>query len=84
MTLNNKDKILTTGWAGYIGSHTCKLMSKKGISPIVFGNLSSGKKNLLNGVSLYQEMFQDWLVAVKSQKKYLIGMLRKVVLQILF
>jgi UDP-glucose 4-epimerase len=53
MTLNNKDKILTTGWAGYIGSHTCKLMSKKGISPIVFGNLSSGKKNLLNGVSLY-------------------------------
>lgn len=41
-------KILVTGGAGYIGSHTCKALSKSGYTPIVYdslyrGNLSSVK-----------------------------------------
>ncbi len=34
--------ILVTGGAGYIGSHTCKALSKTGFLPIVYDNLSTG------------------------------------------
>lgn len=34
--------ILVTGGAGYIGSHTAKLLKKVGHTPIVFDNLSNG------------------------------------------
>lgn len=35
-------RILVTGGAGYIGSHTCKALAQAGHTPIVFDNLSSG------------------------------------------
>jgi len=35
-------KILVTGGAGYIGSHTCKLLSKNGYTPVTIDNLSTG------------------------------------------
>jgi UDP-arabinose 4-epimerase len=35
-------KILVTGGAGYIGSHTAKLLKKVGHTPIAFDNLSNG------------------------------------------
>lgn len=34
--------ILVTGGAGYIGSHTSKLLEKAGHNPVVFDNLSNG------------------------------------------
>jgi len=34
--------ILVTGGAGYIGSHTCKMLSQEGYQPVAFDNLSSG------------------------------------------
>ncbi len=34
--------ILVTGGAGYIGSHTCKALSKAGFIPIAYDNLSTG------------------------------------------
>src|SRR6185503_4868994 len=34
--------VLVTGGAGYIGSHTCKILAQEGYQPIVFDNLSSG------------------------------------------
>lgn len=34
--------ILVTGGAGYIGSHTCKALSKAGYTPVTFDNLSTG------------------------------------------
>jgi UDP-glucose 4-epimerase len=36
------EKILVIGGAGYIGSHTCLDLSRKGFSPIVYDNLSNG------------------------------------------
>lgn len=36
--------ILVTGGAGYIGSHTVKLLIEKGYNPIVFDNLSRGHR----------------------------------------
>jgi UDP-glucose-4-epimerase GalE len=35
-------RILVTGGAGYIGSHTCKALSKKGHEPVVYDNLFRG------------------------------------------
>lgn len=34
--------ILVTGGAGYIGSHTCKMLSQKGFIPIAYDNLVNG------------------------------------------
>jgi UDP-arabinose 4-epimerase len=36
------DVVLVTGGAGYIGSHTCKALSRAGYTPIVYDNLSYG------------------------------------------
>jgi len=35
-------KILVTGGAGYIGSHTCKALANAGLTPVVYDNLSRG------------------------------------------
>ena len=35
-------KVLVTGGAGYIGSHTAKLLKAAGIEPVVYDNLSTG------------------------------------------
>jgi len=40
--------ILITGGAGYIGSHTCKALSKAGYKPITFDNLSTGYEHAVN------------------------------------
>ena len=34
--------ILITGGAGYVGSHTCKVLARSGEEHIVFDNLSTG------------------------------------------
>ncbi len=44
MNIKNNN-ILVTGGAGYIGSHTCMLLHKKGYNPIVVDNLSTGREN---------------------------------------
>jgi UDP-arabinose 4-epimerase len=38
-------RVLVTGGAGYIGSHTAKLLHANGIEPIVFDNLSTGNRS---------------------------------------
>ena len=35
-------RVLVTGGAGYIGSHTCKLLATAGYEPITYDNLSTG------------------------------------------
>jgi UDP-glucose-4-epimerase GalE len=39
--------ILVTGGAGYIGSHTCKLLHKQGYTPVVLDNLVYGHKEFV-------------------------------------
>ena len=38
-------RIFVTGGAGYIGSHTCKLLAASGFEPIVFDNLATGHRD---------------------------------------
>lgn len=35
-------KVLVTGGAGYVGSHTAKALARAGIEPVVYDNLSAG------------------------------------------
>jgi UDP-arabinose 4-epimerase len=37
-------RILVTGGAGYIGSHTCKALAAAGFEPVTFDNLSTGRR----------------------------------------
>lgn len=37
-------KILVTGGAGYIGSHTCKALARRGYQPVVFDSLENGHR----------------------------------------
>jgi len=45
-------KVLVTGGAGYIGSHTTKELLKQGFEVVVFDNLSSGNKEFVLGRGL--------------------------------
>lgn len=38
-------RVLVTGGAGYIGSHTSKLLSAKGLEPVVYDNLVTGNRS---------------------------------------
>jgi UDP-arabinose 4-epimerase len=38
-------RVLVTGGAGYIGSHTAKLLNQKGVEPVVYDNLSTGNRS---------------------------------------
>lgn len=40
----NSRKILVTGGAGYIGSHTCKALARRGYQPVVFDSLENGHR----------------------------------------
>jgi UDP-glucose-4-epimerase GalE len=40
-------RALVTGGAGYIGSHTCKLLTREGFETVVFDNLSRGHRDFV-------------------------------------
>jgi UDP-arabinose 4-epimerase len=46
-------KVLVTGGAGFIGSHTCKALAQAGHTPIVFDNLSTGHADAVRWGPLY-------------------------------
>lgn len=52
-------KILITGGAGYIGSHTCKVLSQKGITPIILDSLVYGHKDFVKWGPFYQGQISD-------------------------
>ena len=49
-----KTLILVTGGAGYIGSHVCKLLAKRGFLPVVADDLSHGHKDFVKWGPLVQ------------------------------
>ena len=46
-----KNKVLITGGAGYIGSHTCIALHEAGYEVVVYDNLSNSSREALNRVS---------------------------------
>jgi UDP-arabinose 4-epimerase len=47
-------RVLVTGGAGYIGSHTCKCLAEHGIEPVVYDNLSCGHADAVRWGPLVQ------------------------------
>jgi UDP-arabinose 4-epimerase len=45
MTETHLRNILVTGGAGYIGSHTCKLLALSGFLPVAYDDLSLGHRS---------------------------------------
>lgn len=64
----NKEKILVTGGAGYIGSHTCVELAKSGYEIIIIDNLSNSKleavkrveKIVNKKINFYQADLRDY------------------------
>ena len=52
-------KILVTGGAGYIGSHTVDLMIRRGLDPIVVDNLSKGYRHNVDARRLHEMDIAD-------------------------
>jgi UDP-arabinose 4-epimerase len=46
--------VLVTGGAGFIGSHACKALARAGFQPIVFDDLSTGRRNAVRWGPLMQ------------------------------
>lgn len=40
-----RDRVLVTGGAGYVGSHACKALFEAGYEPVVFDNLQTGHRS---------------------------------------
>jgi len=47
-------KVLVTGGAGYIGSHTCKALAKRGLTPVTYDNLERGHRFAVQWGPFYQ------------------------------
>lgn len=62
-------RILVTGGAGYIGSHTAKLLRLEGIEPVVYDNLSTGNRSAVRWGPFVQGDILDtgYLVEVIEQ-----------------
>jgi UDP-glucose-4-epimerase GalE len=53
------ETVLVTGGAGYVGSHTCKLLAARGFLPIVYDNLERGNRRLVKWGPLEQGDLAD-------------------------
>lgn len=53
-------KILVTGGAGYIGSHTVVELFHAGYVPIIIDNFSNSEKNVINGINTILETEVKW------------------------
>lgn len=67
-----KPEILVTGGAGYIGSHTCKILSERGYQPVVVDNLVYGHEWAAKWGPLYKGELQDqeFLRSVFAKHKF--------------
>jgi UDP-glucose-4-epimerase GalE len=54
-----KRAILVTGGAGYIGSHTAKALHESGFLPVIFDNLSSGRREAVRWGPLIEGDLRD-------------------------
>jgi len=52
-------RVLVTGGAGYIGSHTVKNLLRKGHEVVIFDNFSSGRRELVAGGQVVRGDLQD-------------------------
>ena len=59
MSDTNKQAVLVTGGAGYIGSHACKALARAGYLPVVYDNLSRGHADAVKWGPLIEGDLRD-------------------------
>ncbi len=64
-------RILVTGGAGYIGSHTAKLLKSRGIEPVVYDNLSTGHRSSVRYGPLVQADILDTMLLTETILRYM-------------
>src|SRR5512141_101994 len=62
--------VLVAGGAGYIGSHTCKLLAKAGREPVVLDNLSTGHRWAAKFGPLYVGDIEDGELVQKIVRQH--------------
>src|ERR1700687_4538073 len=62
--------ILVTGGAGYIGSHTAKMLSREGHRPVVLDNLSTGHASNVRWGPLVQADLADTAAIQKALREH--------------
>ena len=62
--------VLVTGGAGFIGSHTCKLLAAAGVEPIVYDNLVTGHRGAVRWGPLVKGDIQDTDLLVRTLGEY--------------
>jgi len=55
--------ILVTGGAGYIGSHCCRALDQAGFRPVVYDNLSTGRRSLVTGALVVGDIADKAMLA---------------------
>ncbi|MBI3126265.1 MAG: UDP-glucose 4-epimerase GalE [Candidatus Tectomicrobia bacterium] len=64
--------ILVTGGAGFIGSHTCKLLSRAGYQPVVYDNLVNGNRWAVKWGSFVEGDLADSAILRRALREYCI------------
>ena len=63
-------KVLITGGAGYIGSHTAKALAKAGFQPVVYDNLSAGHRWAVKWGPLVEADLSDGSALRRTIERY--------------
>jgi UDP-arabinose 4-epimerase len=63
-------RVLITGGAGYIGSHTAKALARAGIEPIVYDNLSGGHRWAVKWGPLVEADLSDRITLKRTIQQY--------------
>jgi UDP-arabinose 4-epimerase len=66
-------KVLVTGGAGYIGSHTCKALAAAGHTPVVLDNLSAGHRSAVKWGPLVIGDIADRALLRRTLRRFEIG-----------
>jgi UDP-arabinose 4-epimerase len=64
------ERVLVTGGAGFIGSHTCKLLAAAGIEPIVYDNLATGHRSAVRWGPFVEGDIRDTQLLIRTMHEY--------------
>lgn len=62
--------VLVTGGAGYIGSHTCKALHERGLTPVVYDDLSAGHREALHWGEFAEGDILDTAAVLTTLRQY--------------
>lgn len=67
------NSILVTGGAGYVGSHACKALARAGWRPVVYDNLSRGRREAVRWGPLVEGDLADRAAVAAALRTHQIG-----------